>query len=95
MASGLRWSLARPSEAPAEPESWRVAGLAAVLLALYVVALSLGVRYAWATLVFTFLMILLLGRRSGRTLAGAALSAAVLGFGLDYLFRHLLVTDLP
>ncbi len=91
----LQAVLARPAEEPAEPERWRVAGLAAVLLALYVAALSLGVRYAWATLVFTFLMIVLLGHRSGRTLGGGAVAAGVLGFGLDYLFRHLLVTDLP
>lgn len=91
----IRAVVGRSGDEHPEPERWRTAGLAAVLIVLYVVALSVGIRYRWATLVFVFVTILVLSPAPRRTLAGAAVSAAVLGFGLDYVFRHILVTDLP
>jgi hypothetical protein len=91
----IRAVVGRSGNEHPEPERWRTAGLAAVLVVLYVVALSVGIRYQWATLAFALVTILVLSPAPRRTLPGAALSAAVLGFGLDYLFRDILVTDLP
>jgi hypothetical protein len=53
------------------------------------------VRYSIATAVFLTFTIVWLAQDRRRVLPGALAVALVLGFGLDYVFRHILVTDLP
>ena len=79
----------------AAAEGWPVMAASAALLVLYVAALGLGLRFAWATLVYVPLAVLAIAPERGRVLVPALLAGAVMGFGLDYTFRHLLVTDLP
>ena len=79
----------------AAAEGWPVMAASAVLLVLYVASLGLGLRFAWATLIYVPLAILAITPDRGRALVPAVVAGAVMGFGLDYTFRHLLVTDLP
>ncbi len=77
-------------------ERWRdMAVLLGVTFA-YVAVLGFAlVRYSIATAVFLLLTVLWLAPRRRRALPATAAIALVLGFGLDYIFRHVLVTDLP
>jgi hypothetical protein len=75
-------------------------GLRAVLVfawtCLYALVLSSGmVRYQWATLLFLPVAILIASDDRRAALPYAAGLGAVLAFGLDYVFRRLLVADIP
>jgi TRAP-type C4-dicarboxylate transport system permease small subunit len=71
--------------------------LAAFLLSvLYAVVLASGwVRYAFATAVFFVLAVLVLAERPKPLLPWTLGLGAVLGFGLDYIFRTVFVTNIP
>lgn len=83
------------SDDGADPERWGVAAISAALLVAYVAALGLGLRYQWATLAYVPFAIAAVAPEPRRVLPVAIAVAVVLAFGLDYVFRHLLVTDLP
>ena len=62
----------------------------------YVLVLAGGsVRYQWVTLVFLVGVIQTLSPDRHRAWPWAIGVAAVVAFGLDYLFRHILVADIP
>jgi TRAP-type C4-dicarboxylate transport system permease small subunit len=71
--------------------------LAAFLLSvLYAVVLASGwVRYAFATAVFFVLAVLVLAERPKPLLPWTLGLGAVLGFGLDHIFRTVFVTNIP
>ena len=83
------------TEGDAAPEGWGTTAISAALLVAYVAALGWGLRYSWVTLAYVFLAILAIAPGGRRAWAPALLAGAAMGFGLDYTFRHLLVTDLP
>jgi hypothetical protein len=73
----------------------RVAG-AFLLSVLYAAILASGwVRYAFATAVFFVLAVLVLAERPKPLLPWTLGLGAVLGFGLDYVFRTIFVTNIP
>ena len=74
---------------------WRDACLSAGLLLAYVTALALGIRYQWATILYLACAVLVLSARPAHVWPWALSAALVFGFGLDFLFRTILVTDLP
>lgn len=85
---------------PREPPAFETRGVdAAVVSALliaYVAVMGLGlVRYAIATSVFVLAAVWVLAGRQPRVLPVAAGIAVVMGFGLNYVFTRILVTDLP
>lgn len=84
------------AEVGAAAEDWPLTlGVGAVTLA-YCLALHLGVlRYGIATTVYVVVAIVLLAPQRRSALPWAAGIGAVTGFGLDLIFRHLLVADLP
>jgi putative tricarboxylic transport membrane protein len=84
----------RAADAPQEL-TWRVLG-AFLLTILYTVVLASGwVRYGVATVAFFVLAVLLLAERPKPLLPWTLGLAAMLGFGLDYLFRNIFVTNIP
>ena len=77
-------------------ERWGDVAFLAIATCAYVAVLGFGiVRYSIATAVFLALAILWLAENRRKTWPVALSLGLVLGFGLDYLFRHVLVTDLP
>jgi hypothetical protein len=79
-----------------EHERWRDLAVVVVVTCAYVAVLGFSlVRYSIATAVFLFFAIVWLAPQWRRAMPGALAVALVLGFGLDYVFRHVLVTDLP
>ena len=77
-------------------ERWGDLAFLVVVTSAYVACLGFGlVRYNIATAVFLAITILWLAENRRQALPVAIVLALVLGFGLDYLFRHVLVTDLP
>ncbi|MEP7208366.1 MAG: tripartite tricarboxylate transporter TctB family protein [Casimicrobiaceae bacterium] len=77
-------------------ERWRDLGFLVVAVSAYVALLGFGVvRYSIATTVFLALSIVWLAPHRRRAWPGALAVGVVLGFGLDYVFRHVLITDLP
>ncbi len=85
----------QPSAATGK-ERWGDLVFLVVATGAYVACLGFGlVRYNIATAVFLALTILWLAENRRRALPIALVLALILGFGLDYLFRHVLVTDLP
>jgi hypothetical protein len=84
------------SAEPAPPEAWRPTLAVFALTILYVFVLASGfVRYQWATLVYLPLAILLLSERPRAAAPVALAIGCIFAFGLDAIFRHVLVTDLP
>lgn len=72
------------------------AAIVSALLVAYVAAMGLGfVRFAIATSAFILAAVWILAGRQVRVLPAAAGIAVVMGFGLDYVFTRILVTDLP
>jgi putative tricarboxylic transport membrane protein len=66
------------------------------LILLYVAALGLTrIGYAVATIVFLTMAVPLLAGFSRQWLLRSLALGILLGFGLQYLFTHILVTDLP
>jgi hypothetical protein len=53
------------------------------------------VRYAFATIAFVALGVLVVAEAPRRLAAWAAAVALALGFGLDYVFRTIFVTNIP
>lgn len=63
---------------------------------LYVLVLSSGsVRYQWATLIYLPVAILIPAQDRPRALPWAAGLGLVFAFGLDFVFRRILVADIP
>ena len=62
----------------------------------YALVLASGwVRYQWATIVFMPLVVLMVSDDRRKALPWALGMGLVYGFGLDAIFRHVLVTDIP
>ena len=77
-------------------EHWLRAILVFAWTCLYVLVLSTGiVRYQWATLLYLPGAILIASDSRRQALPYALGLGAVLAFGLDYVFRRLLVADIP
>ncbi len=77
-------------------ERWRDLAVLVAVTCAYVAILGFGlVRYSIATAAFLLVTVLWLAENRRRALPGTVAVALVLGFGLDYVFRHVLVTDLP
>jgi hypothetical protein len=98
LAMLVRSLLERHPEATSagDRERWRDLAVVVVVTCVYVAVLGFSlIRYSIATAVFLFLAIVWLAPQRRRALPGALTVALVLGFGLDYVFRHILVTDLP
>jgi hypothetical protein len=80
----------------ADHERWRDLAVIVVVTCAYVAVLGFSVvRYSVATAVFLLFAIVWLAPQRRRVIPGALAVALVLGFGLDYVFRHILITDLP
>lgn len=82
--------------APGLGERWiDTLALSAITLA-YVAAMHLGLAgYRVATIVYLVLAILVAAERRLRALPWAIGLSVLFGAGLDYVFRHVLITDLP
>ncbi len=81
---------------PPLPERWALMLGVAALTLVYVALLQSGsVRYGYATVVYLLTTFLLLSDQVRHDLPWAVALALVFGLGLDYVFRHLLVADLP
>ncbi|MEO5785168.1 MAG: tripartite tricarboxylate transporter TctB family protein [Casimicrobiaceae bacterium] len=77
-------------------ERWGDLAMVVGAVTAYVAALGFGwVRYGIATALFVAITVVWLAERRREAIPGAIVVALVLGFGLDYVFRHVLVTDLP
>ena len=77
-------------------ERWRDVAMLTAFTAAYVVVLGLGLlRYNVTTTVYLLACVLWLAGNRRAALPVALVVALVLGFGLDYLFRTVFVTDLP
>ena len=96
-----RW---RPRVMPACPyddpsalnERWLVMLGVGALTRVYTALLHTGaVHYGYATVVYLLTAFSVLSDRVRHDLPWAAALALVFGLGLDYVFRHLLVADLP
>ncbi len=67
-----------------------------ILTAAYAAILATGwVRYSYATAFFFLAGVLVIAEQPRRLLPWAAGLAALLGFGLDYVFRTIFVTNIP
>ena len=95
LAQSVRALLAsRLADAPQEL-TWRVAATFLLTVA-YAALLASGlVRYAFATVAFVALGVLVVAENPRRLAAWTAAIALVLGFGLDYVFRTIFVTNIP
>jgi len=77
-------------------ERWVDVAVVIATTCAYVAVLGFGlVRYSVVTALFLAGTIVWLAENRRRAVVPAAIVALVLGFGLDYLFRHVLITDLP
>jgi Tripartite tricarboxylate transporter TctB family len=98
-----RWRAAPAQRSPdadaagmTPPERWMLMLGVAVLTLVYAALLHAGaVRYGTATVVYLLATFLLLSDRVRDDLPWAIGLALAFGLGLDYVFRHLLVADLP
>jgi Tripartite tricarboxylate transporter TctB family len=90
------WGGGEPPGAAIDAERWRDLAVLVVATCAYVAVLGFGLlRYNIATAAFLLATILWLAENRRSALPAAIAIALVLGFGLDYIFRHVLVTDLP
>jgi hypothetical protein len=97
MLARTMWGVAGDQAGASVPgERWRDLAVLTVTVVAYVIVLGFGlVRYSIATALFLVLSIVWLAEHRRRALPGAVVVGLVLGMGLDYVFRHILVTDLP
>jgi hypothetical protein len=78
------------------PERWLLMLGVSALTLVYAALLHFGaVRYGYATVAYLLITFLVLSDRARQDLPWAVGLALVFGLGLDYVFRHLLVADLP
>ena len=90
------WSLRRGPGAAPSGEQWLVVIAVFLLTVGYALVLASGwVRYQWATIVFMPLVVLMVSDDRRKALPWALGMGLVYGFGLDAIFRHVLVTDIP
>ena len=88
--------LRRSEAARVQDERWFRTVAAFAWTAAYALVLSTGaVRYQWATAVYGPVLVMILADRPLRILRWAAPLGIALAFGLDYVFRRILVTDIP
>lgn len=87
----------QPDEAaPAQRERWLLMLGVAALTVAYAVLLHAGaVRYGYATVAYLLASFLLVSDRVRQDLPWAIGLALAFGLGLDFVFRYLLVADLP
>jgi len=86
----------RPFDGPAPHETWALLLASAAMTAVYVLVLQSGAgRYGYVTVAYLLAMFLALSDQARKDLPWAVALALVFGLGLDYVFRHLLVADLP
>jgi hypothetical protein len=99
LASCVLWQAARASPASARAghgERWpQTLGVFAWTTAYVLVLASGAVRYQWATLAFFIVAVLILAEQPLKSLRFAAPIAVGLAFGIDYVFRRILVADIP
>lgn len=90
------WSLRQGISPAATGEQWLVVVAVLLLTIGYALILTSGlVRYQWATIVFMPLVVLIVSDDRRKALPWALGMGMVYGFGLDAIFRHVLVTDIP
>jgi hypothetical protein len=95
LTQATRQLLANKGSANAQELSLRVLG-AFLLSVIYAAILASGwVRYAFITAVFFVLAALVLAERPKPLLPWTLGLGAVMGFGLDYVFRNVFVTNIP
>jgi Tripartite tricarboxylate transporter TctB family len=95
LVQATRQLLADKSTGDIQELGLRVLG-AFLLTVLYAAILATGwVRYAVATLMFFVVAVLVLAERPKPLLPWTLGLGAVLGFGLDYVFRNVFVTNIP
>ena len=96
-----RWRAAPVAASPEDrqvvgPERWLLMLGVLVLTMVYAALLQAGlVRYGYATVVYLLATFLLMSDRVRQDLPWAIGLALAFGLGLDYIFRYLLVADLP
>lgn len=79
-----------------EREKWGLLLAVAALTVAYTAILQTGVaRYGLVTVVYLLVTFLVVSGSVRRDLRWSVVLALVFGLGLDYVFRHLLVADLP
>ena len=77
-------------------EQWGLLAAVSVLTLVYAAVLQSGLaRYGVVTVVYLLVSFLVVSGQVRRDLSWAVALAVVFGLGLDYVFRHLLVADLP
>ncbi|MCB2001834.1 MAG: hypothetical protein KDH91_16380, partial [Rhodoferax sp.] len=80
----------------AQRERWGLLATIAALTVVYTAVLQSGVaRYGVVTVVYLLASFLLVAGQVRRELPWSLALALGFGLGLDYVFRHLLVADLP
>lgn len=80
----------------AMPERWTLMLAVSALTLVYAALLHAAmVRYGYATVVYLLATFLLMSGRVRQDLSWAIALALSFGLGLDYVFRYLLVADLP
>jgi Tripartite tricarboxylate transporter TctB family len=95
LAQATRQLLANKASVDVQELGLRVLG-AFLLTILYAAILATGwLRYAVATLIFFVFVVLILAERPKPLLPWTLGLGVVLGFGLDYVFRNVFVTNIP
>jgi len=78
------------------PDNWRLLLYASVCTLVYAAVLQAGLtRYGYATVAYLLVTSLLVAEHRRRALPWIVALSLGFGLGLDYVFRHLLVADLP
>jgi hypothetical protein len=90
------WALRRGALEVAAGEQWGAVALTFLATVGYAALLSTGlVRYRWVTMAFIPLVVLAVADDRRRALPWALALGVAYGLGLDAIFRHVLVTDIP
>lgn len=90
------WSLRRSPGTTPSGEQWLVVIAVYMLTIGYAIVLTSGwVRYQWVTIVFMPLVVLMVSDDRRKALPWALGMGLFYGFGLDAIFRHVLVIDIP
>lgn len=95
MGEALR-GLRQSSPAGALAEKWGAVAFSFLATVVYVIVLASGhVRYQWATMLFIPAVTLAVADDRRKALPWALGLGVAYGLGIDYIFRHLLVTNIP